>query len=314
MTFYYETAPLPGLLGWWFHRLPAWFHKLESRLVLALELLLPFAILGPRKARLVALVGFSGFQLIKLLTANYGFFCYLSLALHVFLLEDRDLEQARAWLARRPRWASLLARWQGWRQKIDWLPRTAARLRIEDGACLLYAPVYLALSASDSAEHFHGQEQPGSFAELRSALRPLHLINTYHLFGHITRERIEAEFQTQQGETWSAHHLHYKPGEPTRWPSLIAPHQPRIDFQRWFHGLSARRGEPPYVSTLLDRMCHDPAAVQPLFAAPLPASPQAVRVVYSEYHFTSSDERSSSGAVWRRIERFASPVRRCKNP
>ena len=30
---------------------------------------------------------------------------------------------------------------------------------------------------------------------------------------------------------------------------------------------------PAYVSALLDRLCHDPAAVQPLFAEPLPASP-----------------------------------------
>ena len=67
------------------------------------------------------------------------------------------------------------------------------------------------------------------------------LVNTYHLFGQITRERIEPEFQTSSGGAWTAHDFRYKPGYPRRAPRFVAPHQPRVDFQLWFYGLGYRR-------------------------------------------------------------------------
>src|SRR5262249_7089128 len=66
MTSYSEPAPLPTSLAATAHHLPVWWHHVESRGVLVLELLLPFAIFGPRKLRLFALVVFSGFQLANL--------------------------------------------------------------------------------------------------------------------------------------------------------------------------------------------------------------------------------------------------------
>ena len=38
MTYYYETAPLPTWLAFTAHHLPVWWHHLESRATLALEL------------------------------------------------------------------------------------------------------------------------------------------------------------------------------------------------------------------------------------------------------------------------------------
>ena len=54
MTAYYETAPLPTRLAFYAHHLPVWWHHLESRATLALELVVPFCIFGPRRTRLVA--------------------------------------------------------------------------------------------------------------------------------------------------------------------------------------------------------------------------------------------------------------------
>ncbi|MEO5769782.1 MAG: lipase maturation factor family protein, partial [Polyangia bacterium] len=94
MTFYYPTAPLPTALAWYAHHLPRWWHLFESRATLVVELVVPFAIFGPRKARAGAAVLFTLFQLINAATANYGFFCYLSVALHLFLLDDGQLRAA----------------------------------------------------------------------------------------------------------------------------------------------------------------------------------------------------------------------------
>ena len=134
------------------------------------------------------------------------------------------------------------------------------------------------------------------------AIAPLRLVNTYHLFGHITRERIEPTFETWvDTETgWTTQPMRYKPGPVDRAPPVVAPHQPRVDFRLWFYGLSFKRGMPRYVETLLDRMCHDPEAVQSLFTRPLPPQPAQVRVSLERYHFSSPEVREATGAWWTR--------------
>jgi len=82
-----------------------------------------------------------------------------------------------------------------------------------------------------------------------------------------------------------------------RAPDFVAPHQPRVDFQLWFYGLSFRRGTPTYVRTLLERLCTDPAAVQELFTKPLPPAPTAVRIQFWRYHFSP---RGQPRAWWTR--------------
>jgi hypothetical protein len=306
MTYYYETAPLPTALAYYAHHLPAWWHHLESRATLALELVLPFAIFGPRRARLVAAAGFTLFQLVNLATANYGFFCYLALALHVFLLDDGDVERLGRWLLPRERATTP--------PRDDVAPFEGVG-RVFAG---LGAAAYLALSTAQALFQFTDGEPGRVLTALAPAVNGAdryRLVNTYHLFASITRERIEPEFQTlpagareDDDDAWTAHDLPHKPGAPTRRPDFVAPHQPRLDFQLWFHGLAFRRGAPPYVQMLLERMCEDAASVRPFFSdeprARLPDRPRAVRVVYWQYHFTSPAEKRATGAWWRR-ERLA---------
>jgi hypothetical protein len=224
----------------------------------------------------------TAFQLVNVATANYGFFAWLALALHLFLLDDRDVARARDWWWRR----------FGRTPPVDPPVPAIARERelFEWGAGALVLLIFSAVSIVDGAAAF---APPGPWlattAPLRAAWAPFRLINTYHLFAHITRERIEPEFQTSDGHTWTAHDLRYKAGDPGRAPGFVAPHQPRVDFQLWFYGLSYRHGTPPWVATLLERMCRDPAAVSALFREPLPAAPRAVRIAFYQYHFGTGD-------------------------
>jgi len=281
MVFYYETAPLPTWLAWYAHHLPVWWHHFESRAVLAFELALPLSIFGPRRARLSGAAILTAFQLINIATANYGFFCYLSLALHVFLLGDRDL----------PRLFGAVPRARDEATRV----RRAARLT----AAIAVTAAFVSISLVDGARTFAAlpgwMAQPPAWFE---TLRSWRLVNTYHLFGHITRQRIEAEFQTENGGVWTARDLRYKAGRVDAAPRFVAPHQPRVDFQLWFYGLSFQRGTPRYVDEIARRLCAAPASVQPLFAAPLPAHPEAVRIVFWDYRFSPPGE--ANGAWWKR--------------
>jgi lipase maturation factor 1 len=299
MTFYYETAPLPTWLAWYAHNLPAWWHHIESRAALAFELVVPFLMFGPRRVRLTAFGILTGFQFIDAATANYGYFCYLSGALHVFLLDDTDIERITKW--GRSLTARVLRRpvaepsehvsppLKAWREKAG----KVGLMVVTTG--FLFISVAEGLFAFADVPRLHERLEP-----LESAWQPFRLVNTYHLFGHITRERIEPEFQTYDGVNWSGHDFRHKAGDVNRAPDFVAPHQPRVDFQLWFYGLGFQRGAPDYVVSLIERLCHDPPAIQGLFVAPLPAKPQSVRLAFWQYHFTTPEERSRTGAWWKR--------------
>lgn len=284
MVWYYETTPLPTWIAWYAHHLPAWWHHLESRAVLALELLLPFLAFGPRRAKVVLFVMLSAFQVINLATANYGYFVYLALSLHLFLLADADV-------------ASIVRRLPGRKPRAR-APRLHWPDGLRRGLAIGVSAVYVGVS---------GLQALAAFADVYPHAPPLRallelagrwrVINPYHLFGFITRERIEPEFQVESDGQWLAVDLHYKAGDPRRAPHIVAPHQPRVDFQLWFYGLDFERGAPDYVGALLHHLCDDPGAVQPLFATALPPAPTAVRVRFWRYRFSDWE---NDGAWWSR--------------
>jgi hypothetical protein len=308
MTFYYETAPLPTRWALFAHALPASFHHLESWFTLFFELAVPFAIFGPRRARLGAFAVFTAFQVVNVATANYGFFAYLAAALHVFLLDEGDVVAARARLERRApalRRLRVRARWLELR-----VHRAVARLRPRGwevpvvprrGLSIAAVGGYVGISLCDGIAHFSGSPSlVEQVAPVQRLFGPFRLVNTYHLFAAITRERIEPELQTFDGATWAGHDLHHKPGDPGRAPDVVAPHQPRVDFQLWFYGLSFRHGTPAYVAALLDRACHDPRAIQALFPGRLPERAAAVRMGFHRYHLATPDQRRAAGVWWTR--------------
>jgi hypothetical protein len=314
MTFYYETAPLPTFLAWHAHWLPAWWHHFESRFTLFFELCLPFAIFGPRAFRRVALAVFSAFQVLDIATANYGYFCYLSASLHVFLLDDADLLRARAFLRRRlPRVGRAMALARILRRKMRlfrWPPPLPSRPGRALGATIF--ALYVGLSATEAMARFGLHEMVSFTDPLRDRLSPLRLINTYHLFAQITRTRIEPTVEVStDGHAFTEQPLRYKPGAVDRPPPFVAPHQPRLDFQLWFYGLAFRRGTPPYVTALLDRICKDRAVLDGIFAGPLPEAPEAARMGFYRYQFTTPAERAASGAYWKREWVGATPPVSC---
>jgi len=320
MTYYYETAPLPTWLAYYAHHLPVWWHHFESRATLVLELVIPFGIFGPRKLRLFTFAAFTLFQIANAATANYGFFCYLAVVLGVFLLDDADVERARARIARAARFVPGAVRGLGARlaRIARKIPRPAlpplllpTAPNARKWAAVVGAGLFALVSVADANVHF-GQPAPAlAFVNPLLELNwRFHLVNSYHLFASITRERIEPEFQTlaagpvQEHESddagWTAQHFRHKPGDVARAPDFVAPHQPRVDFRLWFYGLAFQRRMPAYVSALLERLCGEPEVVQPLFRGPLPPHPAAVRLVFWQYQFTPSAQKRGSGAWWGR--------------
>jgi len=301
MTFYYQTAPIPTWLSWHFHHLPEGWHHFESWSTLFLELVVPFFIFGGRTLRLTAFVLLTGFQLLNIATANYGLFSYQALILHLFLLDDWDLRFLPRLLVRPmppPPLPVIGHRWD--------------KLLLVSALCT----VYIGISTAEGIVRFARTDHPeyhNTFEMLRghtAALlepiqpyyRPFRVINTYHLFGHITRQRVEPQFEVFKDDVWHELDMKYKAGRLDRPPPFVAPHQPRVDFRLWFYGLSHRRGRPAYVRAITKKLCSQATELQDLFETPLEDKYNGVRIRFWTYTYTSPAQRSETGNWWLRTE------------
>ena len=310
MRFYYETAPLPGPLAWYAHQLPSAWHALESRATLLLELVVPFCFFGPRRVRLAAFIALGVFQLVNLTTANYGFFVWLTLALHVTLLDDSDLARLAAWFdARVPmRLRGLAARWRVARVPRV-LPPRLERLRT---LCMAgYAALWLVGSIAVFCVHFTSIRAV-PIASIARVASGTHMANAYHLFTSITRERVEVSIEvSRDGQRFESLDFRYKPADARHAPSMIAPHQPRVDFRLWFYGLAYREAPPAYVDALLDALCWNPLPLATLFVQSPPERPRAVRLAFYRYTFTDRRTNARTGDWWQRVRLGSGEVRDC---
>jgi uncharacterized membrane protein YphA (DoxX/SURF4 family) len=285
MATYYETAPLPTWAAWYAHQLPLWVHKLCSLFTYVVELGAPLLLWAPPRARLAAFLAMAAMQVSIILTANYGFFNYLTLALLLFALDDDQIPStARSVLLGGDR---LVERGR---------PAAPRALVVVAAALVLVSVVPFApwLRLPDEID--------AALAPAHRVLRTARSINAYHLFASMTLVRREVVIEgSDDGERWEPYELRFKPGDPQRAPAFVAPYQPRVDFQLWFLALRGGRGE-RYFDNLLARVLAEPRAVASLFARdPFGGrAPRCLRVALYRYGFTDAPTRRATGAWWRR--------------
>lgn len=277
VRYYFETQPLPHAGAWYAHQLPDWLLRAGTGFTLCVELLVPFLIFLPRPFRLLAAVLTILIQLLIIATSNHNWINLLTIALCLFLLDDRIV----GWL--RPG----LSRGAG-----------AVRPRSSRRNPLLFLPVMLLL----------GTGLGGMYVMLTDRDHPDWLVainawgigNNYHVFPTMQTERQEFTIQgSDDGQEWRAYRFKYKPDGPEDISGFIVPHQPRLDWmiwfvptqhpmmQFWFDSFMWRLGRAePDVLGLLE---YSPFQERP---------PRYLRVLVYRYRFTDWNERSTSGHYW----------------
>ena len=299
LSHHFETQPLPLWTGWFIHQLPLVFHQLATGGMFVAELVLPLAILTPgwwRRLRLVASVGLTLLQVAIGVTGNYGFFSILSVALCLTLVDDHT------W-----RWL-LPARFTVLTPVTERPPRLSGRCRSR--LIALGATVMFALGGLTFAREISGTltraERPGLDLTWSDRVvgwvQPFRSINGYGLFRVMTVERPEIVIEASlDGAHWTEWNLKWKPGDPQKRPRLVAPHQPRLDWQLWFAALGPQT-ESYWLSSLMIRLLADTRVVTALMDdSPFTGTaPRYLRLAYYDYRFTTPSERGKSGAWWNR--------------
>lgn len=276
LGFHYATQPLPTPVAWYMYQLPLRFQRGSTAVVLSMELVVPFLILGPRLWRRMAGIMLLAFQLLIFLTGNYAFFNLLTMALCVFLFDDAMFEKFH-----------LQTR------------RAFTKPALAKGIAVLI----LLVSGIELWGMFVSRNEPSNF--VAGLIAPWGIVNTYGLFAVMTTERPEIIVQgSNDGVTWLDYEFPFKPGGLARAPRWVAPYQPRLDWQMWFAALSGYRSEPWFVNFVLRLLQGSRQVTRLLAKNPFPtAPPKYVRAVLYEYSFTNWSERRQTGNWWKRSAR-----------
>ncbi len=290
LTYHYETQCIPTAIAWYAHQLPLWFQKLSVVGVFVIEIGVSFLIFLPRRPRVVAFWGLVFRELLIILTGNYNFFNILSITLCICLLDDAHLRRIL------PRRMAAAGRPRRDRPRIALIPR---RLNTA------LAAVVLLVSGVWMVETFvgFGRLPQACQSVLRYSMR-LGSVNNYGLFRSMTTSRPEIVVEgSDDGRTWLAYEFKWKPGDVSRRPGFVAPHQPRLDWQMWFAALgdfhhARNRWFAGFVKRLLEG---EPDVLALLATNPFPNKPPRwVRAVLYDYHFTNARTRRKLGTWWTR--------------
>jgi predicted DCC family thiol-disulfide oxidoreductase YuxK len=316
LKFHHETQPLPTWIGWYAHQLPTRVQQASTFLMFVVEVALPFLIFAPRRVRQVPFVGFTILQVLILLTGNYGFFNFLTLALCLMLLDDaalagfipvkwlRRIEPAPQTSGLDPRLSEEPLNPAGASQLSSNAPAKPTRPRrwpIQVTFPLMCLAILIpAVRLGGTLGLRIPWPSPILFAY--KFLTPLRIFNQYGLFQIMTTNRFEIIIQgSNDGMNWQDYEFKYKPGNPNTRPGFVEPHQPRLDWQMWFAALGDYQQNPWLVEFCARLLNGSPQAIGLLARNPFPrAPPRYLRAMMYEYHFTDFAERRRTGAWWRR--------------
>jgi hypothetical protein len=159
---------------------------------------------------------------------------------------------------------------------------------------------------------FRSWSPPVVFRSWSQAVAPFRSFNNYGLFAVMTTNRPEIVIEgSDDGRKWQAYEFRHKPGDLSRRPAWVAPHQPRLDWQMWFAALG-RIEHNRWMLALCEHLLRGTPEVTGLLATnPFPdAPPRHLRAVRYEYKFTDHGERSRTGRWWRQtpVEYYLPPV------
>jgi len=271
LYYHFETQPLPGPLSHWFHFLPrvclkagVWFNWLA-------ELVAPWFLFWPRRARPIAGAAVVLFQITLILSGNLSFLNWLTILPALACFDDGF-------------WSKLLP--------ASFVRRAeAAAARAEPSRPMLAtAWVVTAVIAVLSIQPVLNMLSPGQI--MNTSFDPLDIVNTYGAFGSVGRERLNVVFEGTMDEN-SGDDAHWIPypykGLPValdRRPPQVAPYQLRLDWQMWFASMSSVQDYPWTLNLVWKLLHNDPGAVGLFAANPFPDQPpRYIRAVRYRYAF-----------------------------
>lgn len=284
---YFEVQPLPNPLAWYVHHLPEWLLRSATAATLFIEIVVPLMMFMPRRWRFAAAWITIIWQLLIIATSNHNWINLLTIALCLFLFDDKALRRViPANFALPPL-----------------LQPSQARFIVQFRSTVITLMAAFILIVSIAQLWILSTKRPviEPLQTVLDHLESYRLVNMYHVFPTMTTERIELEIAgSHDGREWKQYRFKYKPDELDQRPQWIMPHQPRLDWQMWFVTLSPKHL--PWFEEMLYTLLEESHDVDSLLQHnPFPEQPpRFIKVEAYRYTFTTPEQRAQTGHWWQR--------------
>ncbi len=298
LYYHFETQPLPTPIGWFFQQLPHFIMILGTILVFSIELFVPFMIFGNRKIRAWAALLLVFLQLLILLTGNYCFFNLLTIALCLPLIDDKLIVDGLTKISRGRLKHSLES------LSVTCVPKARTLVYWMRQAAMFPAVILIVLVSSvrtsGSLTGFVGFPEP--VVAITALASPWHIASTYGLFAVMTTTRPEISVEgSMDGVEWKEYVFKYKPGPLNRTPPIVAPHQPRLDWQMWFASLGTVFDNQWFLAFVQRLFENSPDVTALLETNPFEKEPPVyIRAQVYQYHMTDIPTLLKTGNWWKK--------------
>ncbi|TCK18641.1 lipase maturation factor [Thiogranum longum] len=286
LNYYFEVQPLPTPLAWYAHHLPEWVLRAGTAGTLFVELVVPFMMFLPRRWRFVAAWLTILWQVLIMLTSNHNWINILTIVLCLFLFDDKAVARVV------PDW--LQSHLKGRSEAAGVRSNPVTRY-----ATALLAVSIVTLSLAHLWELAKMQQVTGPLGTALNYAEAYRVVSKYHVFPTMRTERFELEISgSLDGEEWRQYVFKYKPGDLSKRPPVVLPHQPRLDWQMWFVTLHPMHGY--FFRAFMQALLRNAEPVIDLLANnPFPdEAPRYLRVDAYRYHFTDAATRAANGHWW----------------
>ncbi|XP_059468392.1 lipase maturation factor 2-like [Neocloeon triangulifer] len=167
-----------------------------------------------------------------------------------------------------------------------------------------------------SAVSFSSMRPPSAKEpQMLTALRPIyskahkwHITSSYSMYLQIDekgeRKEVILEGSNSLKGPWIEYNFRYKPGNVNRSLPIIVPHQPRLDWQMWYTGISTYQHN-PWILSLAYRLLQGQHDVLQLLDPynPFQLPPKYIRASLYTYKFTPWSENKFGSAWWTRVRK-----------
>lgn len=276
LNYHYWTQPLPTPLAYFAAKAPGPLQKLSVAVMYFIELICPFFIWYPGPWQTTAVASFVLLQFLIALTGNYGFFNFITLGLSLAVLPDA-----------------------AWGFKINWIESEMTAWWVTLLPLVIVVPssifwIFRSLFEKSKAMDF--------LLPWMRGLYPFRISNPYGLFAFMTRTRPEIVMEgSDDGILWQEYEFKYKVTSVGQRPPIVAPHQPRLDWQLWFAALETFNDN-LWLQNLVTRIFQKSPDVLALMRTnPFPTTPpKYVRFLRYEYEFSKWDNLLTRKEWWER--------------
>ena len=229
LDFHYWTQPIPSWISYYLDLLPGFIDNASLWFMYYCELIVPFMIIFPRRIKRVACFSLITFQVLIIISGNYGFFNLLSIVLCITLIDDQFIIR-------------YFNNWNLGNNKTELKSILYYIKNIFGSAILiLFLWTFVVFIKKDlhGSKPLNSKDEPSFLnRKVLAFTQATRSINAYGLFRVMTVQRPEIIIELLgEDSTWVPVAFNYKPVEVNKRPKLFFPHMPRIDWQMWFEAL-----------------------------------------------------------------------------